>query len=200
MQKYLALGDSYTIGEGVLPQASFPYILVHELAQLGYEYNQPDVIAKTGWTTDELQEAINDTKPHANYDLVSLLIGVNNQYRQYPLPQYQAEFASLLSQSITFAQGRKEKVFVLSIPDWGQTPFAQQSDRQIDIIAQEIDAYNAIAADYCKSEGVQFIDITGYTRNLAQYQAPLVSDGLHYATEMHTEWVKAILSSPLTFG
>lgn len=192
MFKYLALGDSYTIGEGVNAIDSFPYILADKLRSNHGDFQEPEVIAKTGWTSDELISAIAEKQPHAVYNLVTLLIGVNNQYRNYSLDDYKKEFTFLLKQSLHFAQGKKENVYVLSIPDWGQTPFGVKSDRNLEQIALEIDRYNQAAAEICKTENISFTDITLLTRNLANFNEPLVQDELHYAKEMHAAWVNAL--------
>ena len=130
MWRYLALGDSYTIGEQVLPSDSFPFQLTSQLQQLGLAIAEPEIIAKTGWTTGELLEGIRAAAPEGPFDLVTLLIGVNNQYRDYPLTDFETEFSQLLNQAIAFAGNLPDHVFVLSIPDWGKTPFAEGRDRK----------------------------------------------------------------------
>ena len=134
---YLALGDSYTIGEGLPMQDNFPYQTVQLLSESGYSVEIPTIVAKTGWTTDELQRAIGSHILQTRYDFVSLLIGVNNQYRGTGLEEYAKQFEELLQQAIQFA-GNSSHVFVFSIPDWGVTPFAEGRDREY--IANRIDA------------------------------------------------------------
>src|SRR5687768_11603609 len=155
---YLALGDSYTIGEGVPIYESFPYQTVQNLRGEGYAFHAPEIIARTGWTTDELQQGIDNTKLLYGYDCVSLLIGVNNQYRGKSTGPYMQEFAALLQQAISFAGERPKHVFVLSIPDWGVTPFAEGRDRQQ--VAREIDAFNEVAKNISQKHEVHYLDIT----------------------------------------
>src|SRR4249920_1792783 len=138
---YLALGDSYTIGESVLPPGNFPNQTVQVLTQSGYNFKLPEIVAKTGWTTDELQNNIDSHTFTPPYDIVTLLIGVNDQYRGRPVDTYKPGFENLLMQAIQFAGGKADHVIVLSIPDWGVTPFASGRDRAQ--IAREIDEYNA---------------------------------------------------------
>ena len=139
---YLALGDSYTIGESVSEKERFPLQLADSLNESGISVLKPTIVATTGWTTDELSKGIADTELNISYDLVTLLIGVNNQYRGLSLENYRKEFVQLLNQAIGFAEGNPKKVIVLSIPDWGVTPFADGRDR--DQIAMEIDSFNAV--------------------------------------------------------
>src|SRR5215212_9687484 len=138
---YLALGDSYTIGQSVLAAENFPNQTVQLMIQLGYNFKSPEIVAHTGWTTDELQNNINNRTVTPPYDIVTLLIGVNNQYRGRTVENYKPEFESLLKQAIQFAGGKADHVIVLSIPDWGVTPSA--AGRDSDQIAREIDEYNA---------------------------------------------------------
>src|SRR5687768_3440100 len=152
--RYLALGDSYTIGESVPLEGRWPVQLAASLRQDGIAIEEPTIIAKTGWTTDELSAAIDDAKLEPPYDLVSLLIGVNNQYRGRAAKEYRGEFDALLTRAIGFAGGDARKVFVLSIPDWGTTPFAISSGRDREQIARELDEYNAVAKAVCEKRGV----------------------------------------------
>ncbi|MFP5247557.1 MAG: SGNH/GDSL hydrolase family protein [Thermoanaerobaculia bacterium] len=181
--RYLALGDSYTIGESVAPSQRFPVQLANEL-KLG----EPQIIAKTGWTTDELNAAIDAANPQGPYELVTLLIGVNNQYRGRDAEQYRGEFVGLLRRAIGFAGGDPKKVIVVSIPDWGVTPFAEGRDRAK--IAMEIDRYNAMNREEAQKAGARYVDITPISR---QSDAALVAeDGLHPSGKQYNEWVKAI--------
>jgi len=190
---YLALGDSYTIGESVQAQRSFPYQLAAALKQQGIILTEPQIVARTGWTTDELISAIHADNIKEHYDLVTLLIGVNNQYRGYDINIYKAEFRQLLKKAITFAKGNKDRVYVLSIPDWGVTPYA--AGRDAHIIATEIDAYNAIASEACLKEGVKFQDITSISRKALQDPELTAKDGLHPSDKMYGLWVEQIIGA-----
>jgi lysophospholipase L1-like esterase len=190
---YLALGDSYTIGEGVAPEENFPSQVVAMLnnAPAGafgrrQAVEKPDVLAKTGWTTDELDAAITAAGISRTYDIVSLLVGVNNQYRGRSVEEYGVQFGQLLQRAIHFAGGEASHVFVLSVPDWGVTPFAEGRDRQG--IARAIDEFNATARNGCQQQGVTFIDITSSQRldgNKPEFLAP---DGLHPSGKEYTKW------------
>ncbi len=183
---YLALGDSYTIGEALPLTENFPYQLMKIMRENNTQLGAPEIIAKTGWTTDELQKAINTHRFHSTYAIVSLLIGVNNQYRGYPIAQYQTEFEALLKQAINFAGGQASHVVVISIPDWGATPFAEGRDRKQ--IATQIDAYNNINRTLAEKYNTLYIDITPGTRE-AQNDATLVAaDGLHPSAKEYHRW------------
>lgn len=186
---FLALGDSYTIGEAVQEDERWPVQLVTKLAKQGIQVAEPRIIAKTGWTTDELQLAINDAQPSTDYDLVSLLIGVNNQYRGYPIDQYQREFEALLDQAILFAKDKPQNVFVISIPDYGVTSFAK--DRSLDggKIASELDAYNKMAKEIASAREVQFFEITEWSRKASDDPSLVASDNLHPSGKMYENWV-----------
>ena len=183
---FLALGDSYTIGESVLPPGNFPNQTVQLLTQSGYDFNPPEIVAKTGWTTDELQNNINDRTFTPPYDIVTLLIGVNNQYRGQPVETYKPEFENLLQQAIQFAGGKAEHVTVLSIPDWGVTPFANGRDRAQ--ISREIDEYNAANKTISENYKVTYIDITPWTREAANDLSLLAADGLHPSAKEYKRW------------
>ena len=183
---YLALGDSYTIGESVLPTDNFPGQTVQKLTQLGYNFKSPEIVAKTGWTTDELQDNINNHTFTPAYDIVTLLIGVNNQYRGRPVNTYKPEFENLLKQAIQFAGGKADHVIVLSIPDWGVTPFANGRDRAQ--IAREIDEYNVANKTISESYKVNYIDITPWTREAANDLSLLAGDGLHPSAKEYKRW------------
>ncbi|MEA2338602.1 MAG: hypothetical protein QOE82_2609 [Thermoanaerobaculia bacterium] len=186
--RFLALGDSYTIGESVAVADRWPNQLAHQLAQHGWTVQDPQIIAKTGWTTDELSSAIDAAKPSGRFDLVTLLIGVNNQYRGRDAEQYRKEFAALLKRAIGFAGGDAKRVVVVSIPDWGVTPFAASRDRAK--IAAEIDRFNAINAEETKRAGAKYADITPISRKSPTLVAP---DGLHPSAAMYAQWVTVIL-------
>jgi lysophospholipase L1-like esterase len=193
--KYLALGDSYTIGESVTATESFPYQLQAALKTKGITLAEPQIIAKTGWTTDELLVAIAEQNPSKNFDLVTLLIGVNNQYRGYPLATYEKEFKQLLSLAINFASGDAGKVRVISIPDWGVSPFAAKEGRDAVQVAEEIDAYNGVNKLASMAMGVTYIDITPHSRLAANDNSLLASDGLHPSGKMYAEWVSQLLAT-----
>jgi lysophospholipase L1-like esterase len=189
---YLALGDSYTIGESVSAEGSFPYQLAAELTKAKHPVSQPDIIATTGWTTDELINAINNSdKKDKKYDLVTLLIGVNNQYRGYNQETYRTEFIHLLNAAILHANGSKNHVFVLSIPDWGVTPYADSRDRSQ--IAKEINQFNAINKQETQKAGVAYIDITPISKQAANDPSLNAEDGLHPSAKMYCLWVRELL-------
>ncbi|RZK57503.1 MAG: SGNH/GDSL hydrolase family protein [Pedobacter sp.] len=190
---YLALGDSYTIGEAVTAQESFPYQLVSQLKGQGFSFDAPKIVAKTGWTTDELKAAIKTENITQTYDVVTLLIGVNNQYRGYSETTYRKEFKELLQTALTFARGSKSRVFVVSIPDWGVTPFGKNSGKDIKVIAQQIDAFNSINKEETLAMGVSYIDITAGSRVASTDVSLIAKDGLHPSGKMYSEWALALL-------
>lgn len=194
--RYLALGDSYTIGEAVGEGERWPVRLAAALRAGGRDVADPEIIARTGWTTDELDAAISERDPKGPYDLVSLLIGVNNQYRGRSAEEYREQFGALLERAVGFAGGRAERVFVVSIPDWGVTPFAEGRNRTE--IGREIDAFNAIARERCRERGVRFVDITPGSRKAANDPALVAPDGLHPSGAMYAEWTEAAL--PVVVG
>ncbi|GAB3660442.1 SGNH/GDSL hydrolase family protein [Echinicola sediminis] len=192
---YLALGDSYTIGEGVPQNETYPAQLVELLKEQKLDFESPEIIAVTGWTTDELQEGIRAANIEGNtYDLVTLLIGVNNQYRQRSVENYQKEFAGLLQQAIEFANRNKTRVKVLSIPDWGITEFASQQKVDKNKVAKEIDAFNDAQRQLCQSEGVFFLDITQDYRSRGYLPENLVADGLHPSGRIYRTWAEMLAS------
>ncbi|KIQ97522.1 SGNH/GDSL hydrolase family protein [Lysobacter sp. A03] len=190
---WLALGDSYTIGEGVGGAERWPELLADRLARDGIAVTPPRVIAATGWTTDELSTAMDIAEPLGHWDLVSLLIGVNNQYRGRSVADYRGEFHALLKRAIALAGARPERVLVLSIPDWGVTAFATAQGRDAEQIAAEIDQYNGAAATLCARHGVAFVDITPVSRERGGEVAMLVDDGLHPSQAMYALWADAAL-------
>ena len=187
MYTLLALGDSYTIGEGVLLPETYPYQAVQMLRRQGHRFMAPEIIARTGWTTDELDSAIAGTRLLPVYDFVSLLIGVNNQYRGRSCEEYKVQFQSLLQQAIGLTAGRPDHVFILSIPDWGVSPFA--ADLNKDAIAREIDVFNAAAEDIARLHQVAFIDVTSHSRQKGQ---PFAADGLHPSGEQYRHWAEQL--------
>lgn len=189
--RILALGDSYTIGEGVAPEERWPVQLAELLRQQGSSTKEPEIIARTGWTTGELQGALEDAELSPPYDLVTLLIGVNNQYRGYPLHEYRAQFAELLQAAIGYAGGRAGRVLVLSIPDWGVTPYAEGRDRRR--IASEIDAFNRVNQEETALAGTMYMDITPGSRRAGEDSELLAVDGLHPSGKMYAAWAQMAL-------
>jgi lysophospholipase L1-like esterase len=190
-QKYLALGDSYTIGESVEVSDRFPIQLTNQLKSQGFDIEDPQIIAKTGWTTDELIQAIEEEAPSNDFDLVTLLIGVNNQYRGRDIDNYIKEFQVLLNKAVEFAKGDKNRVIVLSIPDYGVTPFGQKKGQQG--IAEEIDQYNAINREISEQSGVNYIDITEISREALTKRYLIAKDDLHPSGEMYGLWVDEMM-------
>jgi lysophospholipase L1-like esterase len=186
---YLALGDSYTIGEAVTAQQRWPAELVQRLRKVGVVIDDPRIIATTGWTTDELAQGMDAASLAPAYDLVTLQIGVNNQYRGRAADDYRDQFASLLARAIMLAGGHAAHVVVVSIPDWGVTRFAREQGRDPATIAAELDAYNAIARDEIRRAGARYVDITGISRAHPELVA---DDGLHPSAAQYALWVEAI--------
>ena len=188
---FLALGDSYTIGESVDEKDRWSRQLI-DLLKINFNFTKHDIVASTGWTTSELTQAIEAKKLMEKYEMVSLLIGVNNQYRGQSLDSYRVEFRNLLNTSIKFAKDDVKKVVVLSIPDWGKTPFARGQDTQK--FASEIDAFNNVAKEECKKLNIVFIDITEITRKNTD-TSMFAIDGLHYSAKMHGFWAMEALKT-----
>jgi lysophospholipase L1-like esterase len=189
MKTYLALGDSYTIGEGILREENFPnqtVALLNKTADGSYAFAAPAIIATTGWTTDELDKAVDEAKISKHYDFVSLLIGVNNQYRGRPVKNFEIEFEHLLQRAIQFANNKHRHVFVLSIPDWGVTPFAEGRDSKK--IGEEIDAYNAVCKMTAEKFNTHFIDITTAQRVDGDKEEFLAVDKLHPSGKEYAKW------------
>jgi Lysophospholipase L1 and related esterases len=186
MYTYLALGDSYTIGEQVAMQDNFPYQLVSMLKKDNFDIADPVIIAKTGWTTDELAMAIREHNITDTFSVVTLLIGVNNQYRGRDVQNYTEEFTQLLDQAIAFAGGEPEHVFVVSIPDWGVTPFAEGKDREQ--IAKEINAYNSVKEAEAKARKCHYVEITESTRRNGNNALYLAEDKLHPSAKEYEVW------------
>jgi len=188
--QYLALGDSYTIGQSVDPVQAFPYQLKDRLTAQGYTVADPKIIAVTGWTTTDLINAITQANLTQKYDFVTLLIGVNNQYQGKSQAQYRTEFVQLLNTAIAFANGNKKHVFVLSIPDYSVTPFAQNSDKAR--IASEIDQFNDINLYESSNAGVNYLNITDISRQAATDPTLIATDGLHPSAKMYSLWVTGL--------
>lgn len=188
--KYLALGDSYTIGESLDFQDNFPSQVCTICKQENVRIEISDLIAVTGWTTDELAKAIAEKKPTHDHDWVTLLIGVNNQYRKRDLLEYDWQFYALLCQAILFAGNRPHRVIVLSIPDWGLTPFNQERDKTE--VSEEIDAFNRVNKNRALEMGAHYIDVTTSTREHALFSDYLANDSLHYSKKEYALWANSI--------
>ena len=187
---YLALGDSYTIGEQVLLSETFPYQTVQLLRSKKIEIAAPEIIAKTGWTTDELDAVIMQTIFLKKYDFVSLLIGVNNQYRERSIDNFEKEFEQLLKKAIGFAGNNAKNVFVLSIPDWGVTAFAK--DRDTKKIENEINAYNEVCKHITLQNNCKFLDITTDQKKDNYNAEMFAADGLHPSPLEYYKWAKKL--------
>lgn len=187
----MALGDSYTIGESVSEKERWPVQLIDSLNASGFSFAAPQIIATTGWTTGELKDGIARENPEGPFDLVSLLIGVNNQYRGRSLEEYRQQFEGLLEQAIAFAGNDASRVFVVSIPDYGVTPFAASRDPQK--IGSEIDAFNAAAKEIAGAYNVDFVDITPGSRRAKEEPDLIANDELHPSGRMYSQWVARIL-------
>lgn len=186
---FLALGDSYTIGEGVADSDRWPNQLAVALRDTGIDIDDPRIIATTGWTTDELSLAVDDASLANDFALVALLIGVNNQYRGRSIDNYASEFSGLLKRAVALAGGNNKRAIVVSIPDWGVTEFASSRGRDTNAIANEIDAFNATAQSIAESHDVAFIDITALTR---AHPDEVVDDGLHPSAAQYSRWVERL--------
>ncbi len=189
--RILSLGDSYTIGEGVRPNERWPMQLAAMLRARGIPVADPTIVARTGWTTDELARGIEATPPAGTYDVVTLMIGVNDQYRGRAANEYRDRFRTLLDRAAAFAGGRPSRVIVVSIPDWGVTPFAAGRDRTR--IAAEIDAFNAVNREEAARAGAHYVDVTPSSRGAADRPALVAGDGLHPSTAMYEEWTRIVL-------
>lgn len=185
--RYLALGDSYTIGESVVENERWPNQLAG-LLQADDLSVEVTIIARTGWTTDELWQGIQASEINPPYDLVSLLIGVNNQYRGLEIDDYREEFIFLLNKAIEYADGDAKRVIVLSIPDWGVTPFAKSRDSKK--IATEINLFNSINYEESEKAGVYYVDITPGSRAAVTDDTLIAADGLHPSGKMYAEWAE----------
>ncbi len=183
---YLALGDSYTIGQSVPDSDRFPNQVVRMLSSFGKVITPPKIIAKTGWTTGNLLASLAANPQQSNYDLVSLLIGVNNQYQRKPIEDYRTEFTQLLTLAIQYSGNRKSHVIVLSIPDYGVTPFARNSDTAR--IAREIDEFNVVNKQIAMQMGVHYIEITSSTRQALFEPSLLAFDSLHPSGMEYRKW------------
>jgi lysophospholipase L1-like esterase len=196
MKQYslLSIGDSYTIGERVAEPDRFPNQAIKLLSDKGLSFAPAKIIAQTGWTTDELIAAIDAADVKQTFDYVTLLIGVNNQYRRYDSEKYRVEFGELLHTAIRYAGGDKRRVSVLSIPDWGVTPFvANDAHKRTGAeIGQEVDAFNAINKQVCRLAHVHYIDITPISRRAATDASLTAPDGLHPSASMYALWAELV--------
>ena len=184
---FLSLGDSYTIGESVNLFESFPYQTISLLRKKGFAFNAPEIVAKTGWTTDELKAQLQRSTLLPFYNIVTLLIGVNNQYRERSAEEYMLHFEDLLKCAIALARNDSKNVYVLSIPDWGVTPFGIQSGREK--ISLEIDRYNSLNKELSKDCSTNYIDITTGNRLRAKNEEQVVAaDGLHPNAYEYSKW------------
>jgi lysophospholipase L1-like esterase len=188
---YLALGDSYTIGTGIDQENNYPNQLTDSLKARGYTFDSTAVIATNGWTTTDLKKGIEEAQPGTNYDLVSLLIGVNNQYQGLDIELYRTEFKELLDQAITFANADTSNIVVISIPNYGVTPFGQS--REPVIIRQELEIYNSIAKQLSSDYSVPFVNITEISEMAEEDTTLLAPDNLHPSAKMYSMWVEEML-------
>lgn len=193
--RFLALGDSYTIGEAVPPEANWPNLLAAQLKAEGIPCTPAEIIARTGWTTGELLAAVDAAPPQGPYDLITLQIGVNNQYRRLSLEAYRTEFERLLELAVSLTDGEPDRVIVLSIPDWSVTPYAQGRDRSA--IAAEIEQFNAANRAIADRAGVRYINVTPISQQAADQPGLLADDGLHPSSEMYARWVEILLPEAL---
>lgn len=191
VKKYLALGDSYTIGEAVPATQRFPVQLQQKLVEAGIKLEAPQIIARTGWTTDELMNGIRQANPRGHYDLVTLLIGVNNQYRGRDTAEYRRQFRELLNIAIGYAGNKASHVIVLSIPDYSITPFGLTRDMVK--ISREIDWFNRINLQETSNTLAVYVDITPISRRGLGEPQLVAADGLHPSGEMYKEWVGLLL-------
>jgi lysophospholipase L1-like esterase len=196
VRRFLALGDSYTIGEGVTDQERWPNHLVHLLNARGLEIGPPHVVARTAWTADELADAIDAEDPRGPFDLVTLMIGVNDQYRSRPVQSFESEFATLLGRARAFAANRASRTIAISIPDWGATPFAQARDRAL--IASEIDQYNTSARKLAEMAGARWVSVTEISKAMMDDPTLVAVDGLHPTGEMYRRWAELILPTAIS--
>ena len=184
---YLALGDSYTIGQSVTETERYPVQTTALLNKDSIIFSSPEIIAQTGWTTGDLLSRLATSPPkNSTYDIVTLLIGVNNQYQGLPQSDYSSQFSNLLNKAIVYAGNNKNHVVVLSIPDYSVTPFANGSDKAR--IAREIDEFNAINKSIADNAGVKYLNITASSRMAATDPTLITYDGLHPSGKEYKKW------------
>lgn len=189
--RILTLGDSYTLGESVRADERWPMQLAAMMRARGIVVLEPAIVARTGWTTEDLAAGIDEAKLKGPFDIVTLLIGVNNQYRGRSVDEYRTQFRSLLSRAIAFAAARSSHVIVLSIPDWGVTPFAAGQDTAR--IAHEIDAFNAVNREEARMAGAGYVDVTSISRRARNEPSLVAGDRLHPSGAMYAAWAKLTL-------
>jgi lysophospholipase L1-like esterase len=190
-RRFVALGDSYTIGEGVAPPERWPAQLVERLRREGIEIEAPEIIATTGWTTDELWAGMDRASPAGDCAIVSLLIGVNNQYRGRSADDYRSEFRKLLDRAVALARMDASRVIVLAIPDWGVTSFAAGRNRAA--IAHAIDAFNTVNREETLRRGARYVDIADVSRSAGSDATLTAEDGLHPSGRLYGMWVDVVL-------
>ncbi|MDJ0656025.1 MAG: SGNH/GDSL hydrolase family protein [Xanthomonadales bacterium] len=193
--RFLALGDSYTIGEAVPPEGAWPRQLAAALGSAGFRFDPVRIIARTGWTTDELAAAMDQAELGGCYDLVSLSVGVNNQFRGRSVEEYRGQYRDLLSRAIGLADGDVRRVLVLSIPDWSASPFARTTDRDLAAEAAGMRAFNRAMAEETRARGVDWLDITPSTLDMTNDPSLVAEDGLHPSAELYRRWVAQIADS-----
>ena len=189
--RMLSLGDSYTIGTSVDVEERFPAQVIALLRHRGFEVTEIELVAQNGWTSGELLAGIRSSSVQGLFDFVTLLIGVNNQFRDYDPHEYQQDFRELLRIAIVFAGGRPERVVVLSIPDWGATPFARGMDREQ--ISQDIDLFNQIKRFETQAVGAQYVDVTLLSRDVHDDPSLMAEDGLHLSGKMYSMWAELVV-------
>jgi lysophospholipase L1-like esterase len=186
---YLALGDSYTVGEAVPLENSWPHKLVYQLQSDGFDVQEPKIIAITGWRTDELIAAVKDQKKDLDkhYDIVSLLIGVNNQYQKKNISKYKREFKKLIKIGLSKSKYGAEGVFIVSIPDYGVSDFAKEE--KLEHVAKEVAKYNKVAAKIAMKYGITFYDITPVSKTTEGDQSMFAEDKLHPSAKQYQLWL-----------
>lgn len=193
--RYLALGDSYTIGEGVAISQRYPILLTQSLRKEGLRIADPVIIARTGWTTDELSAGIDAANPSGTFELVTLLIGVNDQFRGRSIEEYRVQFIAVLNKAIVLTGEKPNRVIVISIPDWSVTPAASGQNEQR--IASEIDALNKINREESQKLGARYVNVTELSRLAIEDKSLITRDGLHFTGEMYSMWLPPLLSEAL---
>jgi lysophospholipase L1-like esterase len=193
--RYLALGDSYTVGEGVQIEEQWPRQLVSMLREKGVDVDDLVMIARTAWTTDELLDAIDDAPPTGAFDLVSLMVGVNDQYRARAVDTFRTDFTAILRRALGFAPS-PSRLIVVSIPDWGAAPFADGQDRAR--ITREVSMFNDCARQLVERSRAHWVDVTAASRRMTRDRSLAVADGLHPSGAMYREWAEIILRVALS--
>ncbi|HMC56919.1 MAG TPA: SGNH/GDSL hydrolase family protein [Gemmatimonadaceae bacterium] len=194
--RFLALGDSYTSGEGVAEELCWPVQLTSLLRAREIDLDDPVIVARTAWTTDELSDAIDAASPCGPFDLVTLMVGVNDQYRSRDVRSFAGEYEKLLRRAIRFADDAATRVLAISIPDWGATPFSEGRDRAL--IGREIEAYNARGAELANQAGVRWVDVTTVTRAMLHDPTLVATDKLHPSGEMYRRWAELLAPLAMT--